>query len=504
MKKNINMRLKIFGAIAILFIIVNIVITFAYIRGNSENIESVSTIALEGAILKVVYSGNSENIVANDILPGFEADKSFTITSDFGAGNENYHIDLWYEVMLIVEENDFNDNYIKYSLTVDEASDNDGTVLPSVSNVGIPNGPSLDGVIIGSGKFYSHNKSHIYNLNISYPDNGEDQTDQIGNKFAAYLVLSRPNFINVTFDLDGGKFTDYRLDENSSKKVAEYALLEPPAPIKGGYIFSGWSVVDGRADVMGNNSIKFYSESVTLKAVYEQSIYPIFTYLKSDGTDANYLLIKDTDYDWRIKFKESGTLTFEDIGNAYFDNIDVFLVGGGAGGGPGYWYEIRNGWGGNATGYGGGGGYTNTVKDVAIETSKDYNIVVGAGGGVGENGGASSGFGYTANGGNEKNGGSGGGREGIVYSNSGGSGGSDGGNSSCGTGTGQGTTTREFGESTGDLYSPGGAGGGSSAWDGGYVSGGSHGAGLTGANSGSGGDGSDSGYSGIVIIRNGR
>ena len=234
---------------------------------------------------------------------------------------------------------------------------------------------------------------------------------------------------------------------------------------------------------------------------------PAFTYTgtyKVVDDDNNEITDLDSWNDnWKIKFLTSGTLTINDLNGAE-NGIDVFLVGGGAGGGSSYWYEIRNGWGGDATGYGGGGGYTKTIKNVSIDKGTAYSIVIGSGGGVGKNGGASSGFGYTANGGSGKNGGSGGGREGIVYRNSGGSGGSNGSDSSCRTGYGQGTTTREFGEPTGALYSPGGGGGGSAAWDGGYVSGGSRGAGLTGTNSGAGGNGSGGGASGIVIIRNTR
>lgn len=490
MKKNINIRLKMFGAITILFIIIiNIVISFAYIRGKSENIESVSTIAFEGAILKVVYSGNSENIVVSDILPGFVATKSFAITSDFGAGNEDSHIDLLYQAMLIIEENDFNNDYIKFSLTADEANDEDGTVMPNVSNVGIAKGSNYEGIIIGSGKFYSHNKTHAYTLNISYPDNGEDQTDQIGNKFAAYVVLSRPNLIDVTFDLDGGRFTDYKLDENSSKSVAEYALFVPPVPVKKGYTFKKWSIVSGNSELVDDNSIKLYDEPVTLLALYEKNIFPVFTYLKSNGTAASYLYIEDSDYDWRIKFLESGTVNFEDTGNAYFDGIDVFLVGGGAGGQAGWCNDSNPN---NSVCYGGAGGaggYTNTVKGISIEDGVEYPIVIGAGAAYKvKQAGDSTAFGQIGKGANGSSGGSG----------PGGSNGSGG----------QGTTTGEFGVSASDPkdnYSPGGSGGGWYDWIGSSGSGYSAGVGRTGANSGRGGNGdSGGGWSGIVVIRNAR
>ncbi len=127
---------------------------------------------------------------------------------------------------------------------------------------------------------------------------------------------------------------------------------------------------------------------------------------------------------------------------------------------------------------GAAGGYTTTAE---IQVTKDtvYSVIVGAGGTVtqtyyGNTGGASS-FGgaiAVALGGEGSsmttggNGGSGGGAgttntsTGVTSGGNGGSDGSNGSNSNPGTapGTGQGTTTRAFGEATGTLYAGGGGG----------------------------------------------
>lgn len=169
--------------------------------------------------------------------------------------------------------------------------------------------------------------------------------------------------------------------------------------------------------------------------------------------------------------------------------IDVFLVGGGGGGAKG---GIAN-----VTG-GGGGGYTTTVKSVQITANTEYNIVVGAGGTASNDGGDSTAFEKTAKGGyaatgvaNNAKGGNGGSGGGVGA----GEGGIDGANAAGKGGTGQGTTTREFRESTGDLYATGGGGSDSSTAE------------KNGApNTGDGGSGSRTvkageGGSGIVIIR---
>ena len=222
-----------------------------------------------------------------------------------------------------------------------------------------------------------------------------------------------------------------------------------------------------------------------------RSSLPEFTY---SGT---YTLIDDGDKNWRIKFLTSGTLTFAKISS----HIDIFIVGGG-GGSSKYTY--------NNEGVGGAGaGYTYSGNYIAITTGTAYPIVIGAGGAtsadptIGISGGASSAFGYSASGGNGGiyhkggNGGSGG-----ACSNSGsGKGGQDGANGYTlntlySGGTGQGLTTREFGESTGTLYATGGDG----------YSGTTNGVAKT-SNTGNGGDGTVSGTpsvgaSGIVVIRN--
>lgn len=200
---------------------------------------------------------------------------------------------------------------------------------------------------------------------------------------------------------------------------------------------------------------------------------PKFTYT------GQYIFIDDGSGNWRIKFLTSGVLTFlKDV------LVDVFLVGAGGGGK-----------GAASVKAGGGSGYTKTVKSIAIAKNTQYAIEIGVSG-ESIDGGSTSAFNATAEGGkvggssfgNGGNGGSGGGGFGAA-------GGIDGANGSTNSlyrgGTGQGTTTREFGEPTGNLYASGGSGVSSGA--------------TAGAdNTGDGGDNGKAGGSGIVIIRNAR
>ena len=261
------------------------------------------------------------------------------------------------------------------------------------------------------------------------------------------------------------------------------------------------------------NKWKMVVEGFVDKLVIEFTSHvgsPAITYT---GT---YEIVDGDNYDWKIRFLTSGTLTFDSPVSV----LDVFLVGGGGAG------SKADTGGGSA---GGGGGYTTTVKNIKVENNVSYEIVVGDGGQISsEDGKASTAFNQSAAGGFGAkkrsvggNGGSGGGVNGRT-------GASDGANAETYKttsqtwkgGTGQGTTTREFGESDGTLYS---GGGGASSKSGGLGGGGkggtsSHPAGYDGTtNTGGGGGGgyrlanSDSGNtygvggkggSGIVIIRN--
>lgn len=282
---------------------------------------------------------------------------------------------------------------------------------------------------------------------------------------------------------------------NSDKSQAKAANASGVAVFKG--LKAGpWTVAvtrNGKPTAKTVIVVTDYSVSIPLSTI------PEFTYT------GDYEIVNDSDEpitvsqdNWKIRFLTSGTLTFTNLNGAE-NGIDVFLVGGGGNG-----ETIRG-------ARGGGGGYTKTVKGVSIAIATPYTVTIGASSGT------SSAFGVSANGASGADGGSGGGGGGSSSGTSG-NGGSNGGNGTAGNvsngGTGQGTTTREFGESIGKLYS--GGGGGSAAYAGaagdstagaGANFGGAAKNGV--ANTGGGGGAAYSGTagrggSGIAIIRNAR
>ena len=141
--------------------------------------------------------------------------------------------------------------------------------------------------------------------------------------------------------------------------------------------------------------------------------------------------------------------------------IDIFLCGGGGGGGNG---------GSTTGGGGGGGGYTTMQWAVKVTPGQQFNVVIGAGGAAGQDGGATSFGSYSVAGGKA-------GYSGLVTGGAGGCGGGNGwrtsvvnagnGGTDGGNGTdsnnpakGQGHTTRPFDDTSRDAYAGGGGGGG--------------------------------------------
>ena len=314
------------------------------------------------------------------------------------------------------------------------------------------------------------------------------------NRFAAWIVVNVDSGSTVTATLGSCVLT-----ATASNGQAMFRV-----PRAGNWTIKG--TLGGNSDTATVSiTTSGQSESVTL--AYTK--IPAFTYT------GQYKIVDDSDNEitstttnnWKIRFLTSGTLTFTSLNGAE-GGIDVFLVGGGAGGN----YSWRG-------GAGGGSGYTSTTQAVTVQVGIEYDIVIGAGGAGaktsgGRAGGLTSAFGSSANGGAtlSKNGvyggdgGSGGGSGTLnpdkdgAYSRAG-VGGTDGANGQ-GThpGTGQGTTTREFGEPSGTLYATGGKGVKRNSITPDPVS----------QNTGDGGNGaggnieSTAGGSGIVIIRNAR
>lgn len=161
--------------------------------------------------------------------------------------------------------------------------------------------------------------------------------------------------------------------------------------------------------------------------------------------------------------------------------IDIFCVGGGGAGSCGV-SEDDYSWG-YTNGYGGGSGYTKTLKGYSVSPGQSFAVTVGAGSDIPSvsktNYGGTSTFGSVISAAGGMSGltaksGSGSGNGGCGGGHPGGSNGANGANTSMGKG--QGTTTRAFGEASNTLYGGGGSDGERNTW--GPIAGGAPGGGA--------------------------
>lgn len=319
----------------------------------------------------------------------------------------------------------------------------------------------------------------------------------------------------------------------STCKVTDGTTTLTAPNTSGSYIFivpniGTWTVSCSSGSNNTSTTVSITADGQNSSVTLSYNQIPAFTYSGSckvvNDSDEEISVSKG---DWNIKFLTSGTLTLSEL-NGASSGIDLFLVGGGGGGGTSNKGTY------DGAGYGsggGGGGYTKTYSAVQIAKGS-YAITVGAGGSAAGSGGASSigisGTTYAASGGSA--GGSGGGGSG---GSGGGAGawaqgvGRDGGsNGANGTayvnngypstnmtgGSGQGTTTKAFGNASATYaYSQGGGGGGGITFTLSSAASKPAETGARGNNTGDGGRGwsyntysGTAGNSGIVIIRNHR
>lgn len=359
-----------------------------------------------------------------------------------------------------------------------------------------PNGPT-DGVQVYKGSSTTVTQTEglqfertYYARGFAYNSQGKYQMNAEGATATVELstipeqvsdVTLTPNKSHATLSWTNPVSTNLQ-----TVKVIQKIGSDPENPNDGTQVYEGTGTtvtvdnlqdsIDYRFGIFAIGKNGKYKDPVVKN--YTPAIYPKYTYTGDDT------LIKDENDHWRVKLTSSGVI--ENLGEDL--KIDIFAVGGGGGG--------------SGQGFGGCGGFTQTVKGVTISKNQRIEVFIGSGGASGYGSttgpsgtirgldGGTSKFGdlCVANGGqggpySSKNsphssfrGGSGGGapaQNSSRSNNNAGAGGTDGGNGGSANNTytdgsgswteqggiGQESTTREFGEAGADLYAGGGGGG---------------------------------------------
>ncbi len=187
---NHNKKTTIMLAISMVvpLLLITIGLSFAYFTANITNTEESTTINVTGGVMTIHYDSEGQEINAPNIEPSDNpfGTKTFTLT-----GNNTTNEDMLYHIILIVEENTFTENALKYKLTSTN-TDNNGQVAPSIEELtGIPSGENQE-VFLGNANFTSPtegNKVHTYNLELYFPETGEIQNHDMDKTFKAHIEI---------------------------------------------------------------------------------------------------------------------------------------------------------------------------------------------------------------------------------------------------------------------------------------------------------------------------
>ena len=234
-----------------------------------------------------------------------------------------------------------------------------------------------------------------YYLHVLTVDNEGNKSEAVSEAVTVSLIT-----YSITYNLNGGTQGDNAV---TSYNIAT-STFNLPTPTKSGYTFAGWYT---SSDFSGTAETQIATGSTGNKVYYAKwestSTIPTFTYT------GEYEIVDDDDNkitastgDWKIRFLTSGTLIFTEL-NGAANGIDVFCVGGGAGGCGAALY-VENGT--TSGGKGGSGGSNATTLAKRVNTTTEYSITIGAGGAggrytasTGYSGGTTSAFGTSASGG---------------------------------------------------------------------------------------------------------
>lgn len=183
-----------YSLFVIIFIFVVIGISFSYFKARIVNDEKSSTISIGGGVMSITYNGpgtdgNSDIIIANNIIPGWSVTKNFSLTAINDIETNSVFTDntLHYKIGIVVEENTFSENSFTYELSSLDGGEVNGNTVNYMSGYISDFGTT----IIGAGFFNRTNTEveHNYELVISYPDNGLDQSGNNGKTFRAYVSI---------------------------------------------------------------------------------------------------------------------------------------------------------------------------------------------------------------------------------------------------------------------------------------------------------------------------
>lgn len=269
-KGKINKKLVFLIATLLVGLSITLYITYAYYVAEINGNEQESTVAIKGGNLVINYEKNSGDIVASDIFPGWEETKGFTVSCSINYGDKTFIDKIWYDVLLIVEENNFLTGSLEYSLNIVDTDKEKEGIFSDNEYHAIETGSKIEGITLGSGYLLNEDMTHTYNLKIRYVDRDDvDQTSEMDATFNARVNITGSDLTTITFDLDGGTLNNFSINEQLKSKIAKNTKVYIPVPVKEDYIFAGWE--DKNSKEIYGNVLPISESEISVKALYTSS-----------------------------------------------------------------------------------------------------------------------------------------------------------------------------------------------------------------------------------------
>ena len=193
MNKN-NKKIILFLSISIVIMTTLFIsIAYSYFVAKIKNNESKSTISVAGGEMIINYQDNTGVITASKIIPSWTTTKKFTVSgkNDTKINDVTPDNNMYYKIVLVIDNNTFSKGALTYSLKQDSSSSTNGQMATNASGTIKQRGKQY----LGHGYFSTTSTfvNHIYNLTISFPDTGKDQSIDNAKSFAGHVTIEQNN-----------------------------------------------------------------------------------------------------------------------------------------------------------------------------------------------------------------------------------------------------------------------------------------------------------------------
>lgn len=284
-------------------------VAYSYLAIRFSGLEEESTVKIGMGTMTIRYEDNSGYLSLSKVIPGASVTKEFSLygINDTKANSNVTDNNMYYEINLMIDKNEFSDGSITYLLEALDDDNNGETVIKTGGFV-------EDDTIIYLGKGYfettSTGATHTYRLTISFIENDKDQSDDMNKEIGLHIHVGGSNslqsgnaadYITSLYDPNGNKYTselimddtvDHNLryvsalvdenDESTRKEPNNYVLFNDELwRIIG--VFNGY----GTSEYHYTNTRVRYLKIVKDTPLERQSFYDI--YRDGKNWDDSYL-----------------------------------------------------------------------------------------------------------------------------------------------------------------------------------------------------------------------